>query len=113
MPHMVDREYTSEDDPGSFLEPGWEEDMLEVEAFHKPPRSLTDPTNDNNHRVPLMCREQAYANHGSQVDQAIVADGDPRAATPLQPGVAHWGLRGRGLELCPPPRRTEQGAAWR
>ena len=34
VPRMMDREYTPEDDPGLFLEPGWEEEMLEVEAFH-------------------------------------------------------------------------------
>ena len=43
VPRMVDQEYTPEDDPDSFLEPGWEEEMLEVEAFQEPPRSLADP----------------------------------------------------------------------
>ena len=33
VPRMMDREYTPEDDPGSFLEPGWEEEMLEVETL--------------------------------------------------------------------------------
>ena len=54
VPRMMDREYTPEDDPGSFLKPGWEEEILEVEAFQEPPRSLADPTNDNNCRVPLI-----------------------------------------------------------
>ena len=30
VPRMMDQEYTPEDDPGSFLEPGWEE-ALEAE----------------------------------------------------------------------------------
>ena len=113
MPRMVDREYTPEDDPYMFLEPGWEEEMLEVEAFHELPRSLADLANDNNRRVPWISQEQAYANHGSQVDQAIAADGDPSAAAPLQPGAAHWGLHGRGLEQSPPSFRTGQGVARR
>ena len=40
MPRMMDQEYTPEDDPSSFLEPGWEEETLEAEAFQEPPRSL-------------------------------------------------------------------------
>ena len=43
VPRMVYQEYMPEDGPCSFLEPGWEEEMLEVEAFHEPPRSLADP----------------------------------------------------------------------
>ena len=86
VPRMVDQEYMAEDDPCSFLEPGWEEEMLEVEAFHEPPRSLADPANDNNHKIPLISQEQAYANHGSQVDQVTAVDGDPSAATSLQQG---------------------------
>ena len=38
VPRMVDQEYTLEDDPGSFLEPGWEEEALEAEAFQEPHR---------------------------------------------------------------------------
>ena len=62
---MVNHEYAPEDDPCMFHELGWEEEMLEAEAFHEPPRSLADPANDNNRRVPLISQEQAYANHGS------------------------------------------------
>ena len=28
VPRMMDQEYMLEDDPGSFLEPGWEEEAL-------------------------------------------------------------------------------------
>ena len=47
VPRMMDQEYTPEDDPGSFLEPGWEEEALEVEAFQEPPGSLADHAGDN------------------------------------------------------------------
>ena len=33
VPRMMDQEYTPEDDHGSFLEPGGEEEALEAEAF--------------------------------------------------------------------------------
>ena len=68
VPRMMDQEYTPEDDPGTFLEPGWEEETLEVEAFQEPPGSLADHAGDNSYRVPLISQEQAYANHGSQVN---------------------------------------------
>ena len=75
VPRMMDREYRPEDDPGSFLEPGWEEEMLEVEAFQEPPRSLADPADEKNRRVPLISQEQAYANHGSQELRVTTAEG--------------------------------------
>ena len=83
---MVDQEYTLEDGPYSFLEPSWEEEMLEVEAFHEPPRSLADPANDNNCRVPLISQEQAYANHGSQVNQVTAPNDGPSTAAPFHQG---------------------------
>ena len=36
---MMDQEYTPEDDPGSFVEPGWEEEALGAEAFKEPPEN--------------------------------------------------------------------------
>ena len=109
VPRMVDQEYTPEDDPGSFLEPGWEEEALEAEAFQEPPGSLTNHVGDNSYRVPLISQEQAYANHGSQVDQVTAADGGPNSTTPLSPGEAHWGPQGRSREQGPSPHRVEQG----
>ena len=50
VPSMMDQEYTPEDDPGSFLEPGWEEETLEAEAFQEPPGSLADHSGDNSCR---------------------------------------------------------------
>ena len=32
VPRMMDQEYTPEDDPSSFLVPGWEEEALGAEA---------------------------------------------------------------------------------
>ena len=31
--------FDTDNDPGSFFEPGWKEGALEVEAFQEPPRS--------------------------------------------------------------------------
>ena len=92
---MIDQEYALEDDPGSFLEPGWEEEALEAEAFQEPPEravSLTNHAGDDSYRVPLISQEQAYANHGSQEDQVTTADGGPSSRASLPPGGAHWGL---------------------
>ena len=33
VPHMVDQEYALEEDHGSFLGPGWEEETPEAEPF--------------------------------------------------------------------------------
>ena len=109
MPRMLDQEYMLEDDPCSFLEPGWEEEMLEVEAFQKPSWSLADHAGDNSYRVPLISREQAYTNHGSLVNQVTVVDDCPSTAAPLPPGEAHLGLRGRSREQGPSPQRAMPG----
>ena len=45
---------TPDDDPGSFFEPGWEEETLEAEAFEEPPGSLADHAGANSYRVPLI-----------------------------------------------------------
>ena len=72
-----------------------------------------DRASDNDYRVPLISQEQAYGNHGSQVNQVTAVDDGPSAAASLPPGEAHWGLRGRGLEQGPSPHCTEQGVARR
>ena len=109
VPRMMDQEYALEDDPDSFLEPGWEEEALEAEAFQEPSGSLASHAGDNSYRVPLISQEQAYANHGSQEDQVTAEDGGPSSTASLPPGGAHWGLQGRGREQGPFPRRMEQG----
>ena len=68
VPRMMDQEYTPEDDPGSFLGPGWEEEALGAEAFQEPPESPTNRAVDNRYRVPLIPQGKAYANHESQVN---------------------------------------------
>ena len=78
-PHMVDREYALEDEHGSFLGPGWEEETPEAEPFQEPQGSLTNRAGSNSYRVPLIPREQAYANHWSQEGQVTAADGCPSA----------------------------------
>ena len=60
VPRMVDQEYALEDDRGSFLELGWEEEALEAEAFQEPPEhtvSLTNHASDDSYRVPLNSQE--------------------------------------------------------
>ena len=113
VPRMMDQEYTPEDDPGSFLGPGWEEEALGAEAFQEPPESPTNRAVDNRYRVPLISQEQAYTNHGSQVNQVTAVDDGPSTAAPLPPGEAHWGLHGRSREQGPSTHRTEQGIARR
>ena len=109
MPRMMDEEYTPEDDPGSLLGPGWEEEALGAEAFQEPPESPTNRAVDNRYRVPLIPQEQAYANHGSQENQVTTAAGGPSSATSLPPGGSRWGQQERSREPDPTPRRTEQG----
>ena len=46
-----------EDDPGSFLKPGWEEEALEVGTFQEPSGSLTNRAGDNNYMAPLIPQE--------------------------------------------------------
>ena len=109
MPRMMNQEYTREDDPGSFLEPGWEEEALGAEAFQEPPESPTNHAVDNSYRVPLISQGQAYANHESQVNQVTTPGDGSGAVVSVSPEEAHWGLHGRGQEQGPSPRRTEQG----
>ena len=110
VPRMMDQEYTPEDDPGSFLGPGWEEEALGAEAFQEPPESPTNRAIDNRYMVPLIPQEQAYANHESQGDQVTTAAGGPSSAASLPPGGSRWGLQETGREPNPSLRRTEQGA---
>ena len=113
MPRKVDLEYTPGEGPNSFPEPGWEGRALKAGAYHELPGGFTELFSNDDNRVQPLPREHAYANHGLLVNQTAVEVGDPRAVAPPPAGVVHWGLRGRGLEPRPPPRRTEQGAAWR
>ena len=89
VPHMMDLEYTPEEGPDSFPEPGWAEETPEVGVFHELPTGFADSFSDNDRRVQPISREHTYANHGPQVNQATVAAGDPRVVAPLPAGVAH------------------------
>ena len=91
MPCMMDQEYAPEDDPSSFLGEDWEEGTLEVEAFQELTENGDDRASNNNYRVPLISQEQAYANHGLQVNQVTASADGPSAAASLPPGEAHWG----------------------
>ena len=113
MPHMMDQAYTPKDDPSSFLIPRWEEEALGAKAFQEPPESPAGRAINERYRVPLISQEQAYANHGLQVNQVTAVDDGPSTAAPLPPREAHWGLCGRSQEQGPSPRRTEQGVAQR
>ena len=57
VPRMMDQGYMPEDDPGSFLGPGWEEEALGAEAFQEPPESPTNRAVNNRYRVPLIPQE--------------------------------------------------------
>ena len=109
VPRMMDQEYTPEDDPGSFLGPGWEEEALGAEAFQEPLKSPTNSAVDNRYRVPVIPQEQAYANHELREEQVTAAAGGPNSIAPLAAGGSCWGLQERGQEPDPSPLRTEQG----
>nr|XP_020187474.1 uncharacterized protein LOC109773188 [Aegilops tauschii subsp. strangulata] len=113
VPRMVNLEYMPGEGPNSFPEPGWAGGTPKAGVFHESPEGFADPFSDDDGGVQPISREQAYANHGLQVNQTTTAVEDPRAVAPPPAGVVHWGLRGRGPEPGPPPRRTKQGAAWR
>ena len=83
VPRMADRGYTLEEDHGSFLGSGWEEEVPEAEIFQEPHGSL------DNYRVPLIPQEQAYAKHGSQDVQVTTADGCPSVAISFPSGGGH------------------------
>ena len=89
VPHMVDREYALEEDHGSFLGRGWEEETPKAEPFQEPQGSLANRVGSNSYRVPLIPQEQAYANHGSQEVQVAAVDGYPSSAASLPPGGSH------------------------
>ena len=57
VPHMVDREYALEEDHGSFLGPGWEEETPEAEPFQEPRGSLANRASGSSYRVPLIPQE--------------------------------------------------------
>ena len=113
MPRMMDQEYALEDDPGSFLGSGWEEETPEAEPFQEPQGSLANRAGGSSYQVPLILQEQAYANHGSQEVQVTAAKGGPSSAASLPPGGAHWRLLERGREPGPSPWHAEQGIPWR
>ena len=96
VPRMMDQEYALEDDPGSLLEPGREEEALEAEAFQEPPENPANHAVDNSYRVPLISQGQAYANHESQVNQVTAPGDGSGAAVSASPREAHWWLHGRG-----------------
>ena len=54
VPRMMDQYYAQEDDPGSFIGEGWEEEALGVEAFQEPLGNHHDRVCNDNYRVPLI-----------------------------------------------------------
>ena len=110
---MMDQEYTPEYDPGSFVGEDWEEGVLGVEAFQEPTKNHDDRAINGNYRVQLISQEQAYTNHGLQVNQVTTSADDPGAVAPLLPGEACWGLHGGSQEQGPSPRRVKPGVTRR
>ena len=105
VPRMVDRGYTLEEDHGSFLGSGWEEEAPEADLFQEPHGSL------DNYPVPLISQEQAYANHGMQVNQVTASVDDTGTAASLPPGEARWGPHGGSQERGTSPCRAKLGNA--
>ena len=85
MPRMMDQEYAPEDDPGSFIGEDWGEGALGAEAFQEPTENYNDRAGNDNYRVPLISQEQAYANHGLQMNQVAASIDDPGTAAPVPP----------------------------
>ena len=86
VPRMVDQGCALEKDHGSFLGPGWGEEVPGAELFQEPQESLDGRTGGGNYLVPLIPQEQAYANHGSQEEQVAIADGCPNDAASYPSG---------------------------
>ena len=109
VPHMMDQEYASEDNPGSFVGEDWEAGALGAEAFQEPTENHNDRASSGNYRVPLVSQEQAYANHGLQMNQVAASIDDPGTAAPVPTTETRWGpLRG-SQEQGSTPRRATPG----
>ena len=106
VPRMMDQGYALEDDPGSFIGEDWGEGALGVEAFQEPTENHDSHAGNGNYRVPLISQEQAYANHGLQMNQVAASIDDPGTAAPVPTRETRWGPP-RGIQdQGPSPRRA-------
>ena len=101
--------YAPEDDPGSFIGEDWGEGALGVEAFQEPTENHNDCVDNDNYRVPLISQEQAYANHGLQMNQVAASIDDPGTTAPLPTRETRWGPPGGSQEQGPSPCRATPG----
>ena len=106
VPRMVDQGYAPEDDIGSFIGEDWGEGALGVKAFQEPVENHNNRAGDGNYKVPLTSQEQAYANHGLQMNQVAASIGDPVTVTPVSTRETRWGPPGGSQEQGPSPRRA-------
>ena len=99
---MMDQGYAPEDDPGSFIGQDWGEGALGAEAFQKPTENHDGRAGNDNYRVPLISQEQAYANHGLQMNQVAAYIDDPGTAAPVPTRETHWGHQEGARSKAPP-----------
>ena len=104
VPRMVDQGYAPEDDISSFVGEDWGEGALGVKAFQEPAENHNDHAGDINYRVPLTSQEQAYVNHGLQMNQVAAPIDNPDTAAPVSTRETRWG---------PPRGSQEQGPSLR
>lgn len=94
VPHMMDQGYALEDDLGSLIGEEWGEGALGAEAFQEPTENNNDRAGSGNYMVPLVSQEQAYANHGLQMNQVAASIDDPGTTTPVPARETRWGPPG-------------------
>ena len=109
VPRMMDQGYAPEDDLGPFTREDWGEGALGAEAFQEPTENHNDRAGNSNYRVPLTSQEQAYANHGLQMNQVAASIDDPSTAAPVPTRETRWGPPGGNQEPGPSPRRAKPG----
>ena len=102
VPRMMDQGFASMDDPCSFIGEDWGEGALGAEAFQEPMENHDGHTGNGNYRVPLTSQEQAYANHGLQMNQVAAPIDEPVMAAPVSTRETRWGRREGARSKAPP-----------
>ena len=109
VPLMMDQGHPDQGEQGSLLSPSWGDEAPEAELFQESRDGPTDRAEGSDYRVPLILREQVYANHGSQEVQVAAASSCPAPTVSYPSGGGRRGLQERGRDPTSPPWRSEQG----